>query len=194
MRFLLLIPLAALAGLWFTPDQAGQRQFERGEFDAAAELFQDPMWQGSAWYRNGEFEKAARAFSRVDSAEAHFNQGNAWVLRGKYKTAIISYDTALLRRPGWKEATENRALAAARAKLVEQKGGDLGDQQIGADKIVFDKSQSSEGQDTEVTGGDALSDQQLQALWLRRVQTKPADFLRAKFAHQLAARNAKGDQ
>ena len=29
-----------------------------------------------------------------------------------------------------------------------------------------------------------LSDEELRALWLRRVQTKPADFLRAKFAFQ----------
>jgi Ca-activated chloride channel homolog len=33
-----------------------------------------------------------------------------------------------------------------------------------------------------------LGDAQLQALWLRRVQTKPADFLRAKFAYQLSRR------
>ena len=40
----------------------------------------------------------------------------------------------------------------------------------------------------EVAGGDPLSDDQLRALWLRRVQTKPADFLRAKFAYQLQER------
>jgi Ca-activated chloride channel family protein len=70
------------SGLWFTPDQQGQRYFERGEFIRAAEVFHDPLWQGAAWYRAGEFAKAAQAFSRRDSAEAHYNQGNAWLMHG----------------------------------------------------------------------------------------------------------------
>ena len=181
------------AGLWFTPDQLGQRRFEQGDFAAAAASFHDPLWRGAAWYRAGEFEKAAQAFARRDTPEAHYNQGNAWLLRGKYETAIASYDRALEKRPGWPEAVENRALAAARAKSVEQKGGDMGDQQIGADKIVFDQQARNEGQETEVAGGAARSDQEIQALWLRRVQTRPADFLKAKFAYQQAIQTQDGN-
>ena len=193
-KVLALIASLTWTGLWFTPDQLGQRRFERGEFAAAAESFHDPLWQGAAWYRAGEFEKAAQAFARRDTAEAHYNEGNAWLMRGKYETAMASYDRALEKRPGWQEAVENRALAAARAKRVEQEGGDMGDQQIGADKIVFDKQAKNEGQDTEVAGGAALSDQEIQALWLRRVQTRPADFLKAKFAYQQAVQAQGGRQ
>ncbi len=179
---------AGLSGLWFTPDQQSQRHFQRGEFALAAKAFHDPMWQGTAWYRAGEFEKAAHAFARRDSAEAHYNQGNAWLMNGKYELAIASYDRALTQRPDWKDATDNRALAVARLKMTEATGGDMGDQKIGADKIVFDKKAKNEGQDTEVAGGKALSDQEMQALWLRRVQTRPADFLKAKFAYQQATK------
>jgi Ca-activated chloride channel family protein len=63
----------------------------------------------------------------------------------------------------------------------------MGDQKIGADEIVFDSAGKNAGQDTEIAGAQALSDQEIQALWLRRVQTRPADFLKAKFAFQLAA-------
>jgi Ca-activated chloride channel family protein len=186
MRALAVIASLTWAGLWFTPDQQGRRHFERGEFLAAAEVFQDPLWQGAAFYRAGEFEKAARAFARRDTAEAHYNQGNAWLMNGKYEDAIASYDRALTRRPGWQEAVDNRDLAAARLKMTTVTGGDMGDQKIGADKIVFDKNAKSEGQDTEVAGGKALSDQEMQSLWLRRVQTRPADFLKAKFEYQQA--------
>lgn len=186
MRALAVIATLTWAGLWFTPDQQGRRHFERGEFLAAAEVFQDPLWQGAAFYRAGEFEKAARAFARRDTAEAHYNQGNAWLMNGKYEDAIASYDRALTRRPGWQEAADNRELAAARLKMTTVTGGDMGDQKIGADKIVFDKNAKSEGQDTEVAGGKALSDQEMQSLWLRRVQTRPADFLKAKFEYQQA--------
>jgi Ca-activated chloride channel family protein len=186
MRALAVIATLTWAGLWFTPDQQGRRHFERGDFLAAAEVFQDPLWQGAAFYRAGEFEKAARAFARRDTAEAHYNQGNAWLMNGKYEDAIASYDRALTRRPGWQEAADNRDLAAARLKMTTVTGGDMGDQKIGADKIVFDKNAKSEGQDTEVAGGKALSDQEMQSLWLRRVQTRPADFLKAKFEYQQA--------
>ena len=190
LLFLLLFPFGVQAGsgawtgLWLTPDQQGQRWFRREDYAAAAETFRDPMWQGAAWYRAGEFEKAAQAFARRDTADAHFNQGNAWLMRGEYETAIASYGRALEKRPDWKEAADNRALAIARAKTVEKKGGDRGDQKIGADKVVFDKNTKNEGQETEITGGKALSDEEVQALWLRRVQTRPADFLKAKFAYQ----------
>ena len=70
----------------------------------------------------------------------------------------------------------------------------MGDQEIGADKIVFDKDKSNEGQETELEGAKALTDPEIQALWLRRVQTRPADFLRAKFAWQQALRAETGAQ
>lgn len=185
---------APLIGLWLTPDQQGQRHFQRGEFGEAAKAFRDPLWQGTSWYRAGEFEKAAHAFARRDSAEAQYNQGNAWLMNGKYEVAIASYDQALTKRPDWKEAAGNRDLAAARLKMTEATGGDMGDQRIGADQIVFDKNARHEGEDTEVAGGKALSDQEMQALWLRRVQTRPADFLKAKFAYQEAMQQPAANQ
>ena len=187
MKTIALIAVITWSGLWLTPDQEGWRHFQRGEFTEAAKAFRDPMWQGTAWYRAAEFEKAAQAFARRDTAEAYFNQGNAWLMRGKYDTAITCYDQALEKRPGWEAAAENRALATARLKMTEATGGDMGDQKIGADKIVFDKKARNEGQDTEVAGGKALTDPEMQALWLRRVHTRPADFLKAKFSYQQAA-------
>ena len=91
-------------------------------------------------------------------------------------------------------AWQGGALAAARAKMVEQTGGDMGDQQIGADEIVFDSKAKSTGQDTDVAGSDAISSQEIQALWLRRVQTHPADFLKAKFSYQQASRAEGGEE
>ena len=186
MKPALLVAALWWSALWLTPDQDGARKFARGEHAAAAQKFTDPMWQATAWYRAGEFEKAALAFARRATPEAHYNQGNAWLMHGAYDKAIASYDLALAERPGWREASENRDLAAARAKLVEAKGGDMGDQKIGADDVVFDKDKKSGGQETDVAGGDVMSDVSMQALWLRRVQTRPADFLKAKFAFQNA--------
>jgi Ca-activated chloride channel homolog len=131
--------------------------------------------------------------ARRDTPEAHYNQGNAWVMLGQYETAMACYDRALERRPGWREATENRALAAARAEALDIEGGNMTEGKLGADKILFDSGKKGpDAQTTEIAGGKALSDQEIQALWLRRVHTSPADFLKAKFAYQEAVRAQGG--
>jgi len=183
---LLLIGGLSWSHLWFTPDQQGQRLLDRREFQAAAETFRDPVRQGVAWFRAGEFEKAERSFARVATPEAEFNRGNCLVMQGKYEAAIERYDRALDLRPEMKDAQVNREIAAARAKKVERQGGDMGDQLLGADEITFDKASAAEGQETETIGEQPLSDAQMQAMWLRRVQTKPAEFLKSKFAYQFA--------
>lgn len=176
--------------LWLTPDQQAQRLFKEKKYLQAAPLFTDPAWRGTALYRAGEFEDAAQMFARVDSATGQFNQGNAWLMHGAYEQAIKCYDAALQVEPDWQQAADNRKLAIARAALLSNEGGEMGDQRLGADKIVFDRKDSKGGQDTDVDAGQAVSDQQLQAMWLRRVQTEPADFLRSKFAYQQALEGA----
>jgi Ca-activated chloride channel family protein len=182
-----LIAASGWLGLWFTPDQLGQRLMKRERYAEAAEAFRDPMRKGVAWFRAGEFEKAEQTFARVATAEAEYNRGNCLIMQGKYEQAVERFDRALKLRPKWQAALNNRAIALARGEAVKREGGDMGDQQIGADDITFDKKKQSGGQETDVSGEQALSDSAMQAMWLRRVQTKPADFLKAKFAYQLAA-------
>lgn len=172
------------AGLWLTADQAGMYYLEKGEYIQAAETFVDINWQGVAWYRTGEFKKAAQTFAKADNAEGNYNQGNALLMQGKYEEAIASYDRALQKRPDWQEAAENLALAAARAKEIEREGGNMTEGMLGADEIVFDDKAGKSSENVETEGGDAISDQEIQALWLNRIQTRPADFLKAKFAYQ----------
>lgn len=178
--------------LWLTKEQQAQRLMDNGDYAAAAESFRDPMRQGAAWFRAGEFEKAEQAFARVTTAEAEFNRGNCLVMQGKYEPGVARFDRALKLRPDWEDAQVNRNIAAARAELLKQTGGDMGDQKLGEDDVVFDKNKKPGGQETQTDGDQPLSDSAMQSLWLRRVQTKPADFLRSKFAYQLSAGQQEG--
>ena len=192
MRIVLALLAFSWTGFWFTPDQQGRRLFERGKFAEAAKAFHDPFWQGVAWYRAGDFKQAAAAFSRRETPEAYFNKGDALLMTGSYDAAIEAYNQALKKRPGWKEAEENRDLAKARKKLTAEEGGDLGDQRVGADKVVFDQTKENpQGQETQIAGDKAMSTEAMQSLWLRKVTTKPADFLRSKFAYQYQAEGEK---
>src|SRR5262249_19063720 len=99
---------------------------------------------------------------------------------------------ALKFRPDWAAALQNRQIAIARDKALHPTvdGSEGTEGQLKADEIVFDNrpSQTPGQKETEVVSGGKLSDDEVQALWLRRVKTKPADFLRAKFAYQLSRR------
>jgi len=185
-------PSTAHAGwfkdLWLTPDQQAQRMLNGGEFKEAANHFTDPMHRGVALFRAGEFKAAGAEFGRVDTPDGAFNRGNALVMQGKYEDAIAAYDIALAGNPEMKAAEENRAIAEIRAKNMERPEGDQGGPtEVGADEIVFDESgKSSEGDEYQVESEQALSQEEIQEMWLRRVQTKPADFLRSKFSYQFA--------
>lgn len=182
------------AAWWFTPAQQSARLFEEGKFADAAAASSDPARQGAALYREGDFKRAAATFARDPSAAGAFNRGNALVLLGKYDDAIQSYDRALSLRASWTEAAENRAIAVARRDRLKTEGGDETGGQVKADKIVFGKGQHQPGETVQVDAGEPLSDEQLRAVWLQRVQTKPADFLRAKFAFQLEDQSAAGGE
>ena len=180
----------SVANLWRTPDQQAQRLFNQSQYAEAAKRFSDPMRQGMASYRAGDFKAAAAAFARHDTSEAIFNRGNALVMSGQYAEAIKSYDRALQLRPDWTAAQVNRSIAVARRDRLAPPEDDAGGTggQLEADEIVFDNraKTASQTQEVDVGEGDKLSDDELHALWLRRVQTQPADFLRAKFSYQLS--------
>ncbi len=181
---------------WITADQKGSRLFHQGRYAEAAKAFTDPWWIATSQYRHGDFEVAAKTFARVPGAKGAYDQGNAWLMNGKYDAAIASYDRALGFQPGWKEAEENKALAVARKQRLDASGKDRDQESTEAykpDEIVFDqKGEDKQGKPMEL-GSEKMSDDELRASWLRRVQTTPSDFLKAKFASQ-AASSAKAEE
>ncbi|MBT8048671.1 MAG: tetratricopeptide repeat protein [Xanthomonadales bacterium] len=174
---------------WMTPDQRGQRLMEQGLYLEAAEVFETPEWKGAAFFRGGDFESSASVFGRLATPEAAYNRGNALLMLGRYDAAIESYGDALQERPEWTEARENRAIAIARKERLAPPDDDAGGTggQLGADEIVFDDTGrvNKSGTETETEGGQGMSDDEMRAVWLRRVDNDPAQFLRTRFAYQL---------
>lgn len=199
--------LAAVAGLawgtwknpdfWMSPQRHGDRLMKAGDFKAAEAVYKDPWHIGTAQYRNGDFKEAVETFARVPGATGAFNRGNALLMHGAYDAAIQSYDRALGFRPGWKEAEENKALAIARKKVIDDAGENRSEESADAyrpDETVFDqKGDDQQNQDKKPNmNSEVLTDANLRATWLRRVQTSPGDFLQAKFAYQAAHENSNG--
>jgi Ca-activated chloride channel family protein len=167
---------------WLTPDQQGRLYFQRGDFAQAAAHFADPMWKGVALYRAGEFAAAIDAFALVDTPESYYDQGNALARLGKYPQAVKSYQEALERRPSWVEAKRNLALVQ---KLIpSQKKDDYGEApNLPPDQIKFDDL-GKKGK----RGKMLLNAAQTAEMWMRNIQTSPAQLLRRKFALEDAQR------
>lgn len=183
-------------GFWVDPQQHGDRLMKAGDYKEAEAAYKDPWHIGTAQYRNGDFKEAIETFARVPGATGAFNRGNAQLMHGAYDDAIKSYDRALGFKPGWKEADENKALAIARKQVIDDAGENRDQESADAydpDQTVFDqKGDEQPSQDSKPDmNSQVLTDANLRATWLRRVQTSPADFLQAKFAYQAAHEVAK---
>lgn len=187
------------ADLWFTPDQQGQRLMDRGEYSKAAEKFTTPERIGSALFMAGDFKSAASVLGRSRSAEAHYNRGNALIMLGDYDAAIEAYESALAKRPDWPEAEQNLQIATLRKQALAPPEDDYGGTggQLEADEIVFDqdgRTKNASGEQVLDAADQQMNEEAMRAMWLRKVETRPADFLAARFNYQLATRENAGSQ
>ena len=182
------------ADLWFTPDQQGQRLIDAGEYLQAADRFTTPEAIGSALFLAGDFEKAASVFGRSASVQAHYNRGNAHVMLGEYDAAIEAYLSALSKRPDWTEAEQNLQIALLRKQALAPPEDDFGGTggMLEADEIVFDDTgrvNKSSNEQVIDAADQKLGEEAMRAMWLRKVETRPADFLAVRFNYQLATRD-----
>ncbi len=145
--------------LWWTPDQRGKRALDRGDPERAREQFRDPAWRGIAANRAGDHVAAAEAFSGLDSADAHYNRGNALARAGRLEEALKAYDRALEKAPGMEDATHNRKLVAS---LLERKNEqhqdreqkDRKDSGGGSDKRQRQPQRQQQGQGDQQSRGN----------------------------------------
>lgn len=130
--------------LWKTADQQGMQSFTQGEFDNAAEQFNDPMWRGSAAYKAGDYESALEAFEKVDNPQGHYNRGNSLAQLGKLDEAIAAYDEVLNRNPEHEDAKANKALLEQQKEQQEQQ-----QQQQQQDQQQDQQDQDQQSQDQQ---------------------------------------------
>ena len=182
---------SALLDLWLTPDQQGRLMMEQENPEAAASLFEDPMWRGVALYRSGQYELAAAAFGAVGSADAEFNLGNVRVRQREYRQALMSYESALLLDPEHAGARANRDLVKDILVLLnELREGADSDGKVGADDTKFDLEEG-EGKRALIDSSTQL-DVGSAEQWMREVETTTRDFLGMRFEIDLQHRRESG--
>jgi Ca-activated chloride channel family protein len=101
-----LSPSAQAADVWRRKDQVEYAQ----------------MKQGNDAYRQGRYEDAIKAYSKVDTAEGHYNLANALAKSGKYQEALKAYDRSLQMQANNADAIANRETVARAAKRKPPQG------------------------------------------------------------------------
>lgn len=140
--------------LWKTRDQQGMDRFNQDDYAAAADAFNDPLWQGSAHYRNGDFEAALQSFSQSDSTDALYNKGNALAQLGELDEAIAAYEEVLQRAPDHEDARANKELLEQQKQQQQQQ-----DQQNSEDQQQQDQQNSDQQQQDQQDSSQSDSQQ-----------------------------------
>jgi Ca-activated chloride channel family protein len=156
----LITPDEAVAGwwddLWQRKDQQAYRALKEQDAEKAAALARDPSLSGEAWFRSEEYSNATEAWSQAESADAHYNRGNALAYLGEYEAAIAAYDQALSMNPAMQDAAINRELVERMKEQQEQQqqqqDGDEGDSQDG--ESSSEQQEGEEGQEGEQQQGE----------------------------------------
>jgi tetratricopeptide (TPR) repeat protein len=118
--------------------------------------------------------------------------GNTYAHKGDYPAALIAYEKALSLKKDYPEAKFNLEyvqLLIPKVKPDEQEEGPPGDPTFDPDEIKFDEK-GKKGKEGEIDQAQ-LTDEQVTELWMRRIQTSPAQFLRLKFSYQLQMREGE---
>jgi len=144
----LLLPAQRAEALdwWFSPDQTGQREFQRKEYAKAADAFQHPGWRGAAYYRQGDYQAAANALNEGSDAESRYNLGNALARQGQFKEALAAYDAALKENPQHDDARFNKSLIE---DLLRQQDEESEQEQSEKDQPSPEQQDEQQGQQGE---------------------------------------------
>ena len=147
-------PASALGwqDLWKTADQQASEAMASGDAAIAQTLFKDRQWRGSAAYKAGDYESAISDYLDFDSADSHYNRGNALAHSGDLDAAIEAYDQALAMNPEMEDAQANRELLEQLKQQQKQQ-----EQQDSENSEDSDSEQSQDQQSQDSQSQDSQS-------------------------------------
>jgi len=148
--------------LWSRKDQQAAITMQSNNYNEAAKLFENTNWKATALYRANEFEKAIEQYSKMNTAEANYNLGNALAKTGKIDEAISAYRRVLNLNAEHKDAKFNISLLEKMKKDAQQNKQDS-KKESQKDKSQQGKSKEEQGQSSESSEEGQQSEDSKQA-------------------------------
>lgn len=179
-----------LAGWFWTADQRGARLYAAHRYAEAAETFADPQWRAAALFRAGKYAEAAAALAAIPTATAQANRGLSLVRGRDYQAGADAFEGALKLDPS--NAAAARDLDVTRriiAYLTETRDAEDQDSQSEPPDDTATDLSGDQGRLARIDASSQLSEDAAEQ-WMRAVETKPADFLKSRFAIEAAAPQA----
>lgn len=127
--------------LWQTDDQQASKKLENNEPAEAAKLFNNKQWKAASFYKNKQYQESIEALKDIDTADAHYNAGNAYAKLGQADKAIEEYTKSLALNPKNEDALHNKKVLENQQKK-EQKNDQQSKNDKNKDKKDGDKNQS----------------------------------------------------
>lgn len=168
--------------LWQTADQRAQQAFAQQQYDQAAEQFNSPEWRAAAQYKAGQYQQAADTLKDSQTADGHYNRGNALAKAGQLQEALQAYQQALKRDPQHADAQHNKTLVEKQLQNQEQKQQNPpSSPQTDQDQAQKPHDQSSDAKDNQASQQQSRSnDQAHNQEQENQPQSPPSDAQRAK--------------
>jgi Ca-activated chloride channel family protein len=194
----------SVSTLFLTQDQRAQMALNRADYKLAANLFEDPLRKGLSAYFSEDFAVAAVHFQELESDEALFNLATAFAHASNYLYSQASYEVLLERNPDYPGAVKNHSIVKAivdemlamgeqqqegQQQQRSQEVENTLDEDIGEMQMEFGTREPPE----QITAEDLMNNPEMAELWMKQVQSDPAEFLSAKFQMQLKKEGQDND-
>ncbi|WP_305909748.1 VWA domain-containing protein [Methylomarinum sp. Ch1-1] len=143
--------------LWTNPNQQAQQAFEQQQYQQAAEQFESLPWKAAAQYKAGQYQQAAETLQNIDTADGHYNRGNALAKTGQYQQALEAYRQALQIDPGHEDAQYNKDLVEKELEKQQQQNQQQDDNSRPSDQ---QQQQNQDGEPSQQSGERQDSERQ----------------------------------
>ncbi|MEX1215280.1 tetratricopeptide repeat protein [Saccharospirillum sp.] len=146
-------PIPADAAGWADPllknrEQRAFQAYQEGDVDQSLALTDRRDLAAQLAFEQGDYERAADLWQQLDDASAHYNRGNALAHQGRLQEAIDAYDEALARADLDAARFNKERVAEALQQQQEQQK----QQQQQSEQNEESESQPGESQDSNQQG------------------------------------------
>jgi len=153
---------AGFANFFKRSDQRAVELLEEGQYEQAAEEFDNPQWRGVSRFRGGKYKEAMEDFAVAEDATGLYNHGTAAVRAGDYTQAVSSFEKALKLAPDDTNISHNLDIAKklkdlAEQQQQEQQPNEQQGEQPNEQQDEQEEGEQSESQDNEQSDEDSQS-------------------------------------
>lgn len=164
-------------------DLAGLVYFNKGQYERASDMLEDPYRRGVALYRAGKYADAIASFANSTSNPSIYDMGNSYFQERNYQDAAASYRKVLETDPDNEDAKHNLKLAEEMMKNKSGGGGGGGENQQ-QNQNEQGKSQSENKEQSEQQQQpQSKSEAELDRM-LREIQGDPGELLKKRVEQQ----------